>query len=111
MVLVVCSGEPVKDDLLRFEAEIRRYPGNAAWHFITVPIEISEEIRARTDGNRRGFGSVRVAVEIGSSRWDTSVFPEKLTGCYFLPVKKPVRRAEQLEDGDTAQVVLELIEL
>ncbi len=99
------------DDKLRFEADVWRYSGNAAWHFITVPSDVSEEIRARTDGNRRGFGSVRVGVEIGSSAWSTSVFPDKSTGCFLLPVKKPVRLAEQLDDGDTASVVLDLIEL
>jgi Domain of unknown function (DUF1905) len=99
------------DDKLCFEADVWRYPGNAAWHFITVPSDVSEEIRARTDGHRRGFGSVRVAVEIGSSAWSTSVFPDKSTGCFLLPVKKPVRLAEQLDDGDTASVTLELIEV
>jgi Domain of unknown function (DUF1905) len=99
------------DDKLRFESDVWRYPGNSAWHFITVPSDVSEEIRARTDGNRRGFGSVRVAVVIGSSAWSTSVFPDKSTGCFLLPVKKPVRLAEQLDDGDTASVTLELIEV
>src|SRR3954466_13138793 len=59
-------------------------------------------------GRRRGFGSVKVNVSVGESRWSTSVFPQK-DGGWFLPVKKAVCRAEGLEaDGDVA-VRLELL--
>lgn len=95
---------------MRFTAEVWRYPGNAAWHFVTLPSECAEEIRARTDGMRRGFGSVRVRVTIGGSTWDTSVFPDKATGSFVLPVKKAVRRSELLEDGDPAEVALALLD-
>lgn len=44
-------------------------------------------------GRRRGFGSVKVEVRVGASRWSTSVFPQKQGG-WFLPVKKAVCRAE-----------------
>jgi hypothetical protein len=59
-------------------------------------------------GKRRGFGSVKVAVTIGDSRWKTSLFPQK-SGGWFLPVKKPVRLAEGLEYGDEVTVELELL--
>ena len=32
------------------------------WHFVTVPEDQSDEIRAHALGSRRGFGSVRVEV-------------------------------------------------
>jgi hypothetical protein len=40
------------------------------------------------------------------TRWRTSIFPDKKRGTYVLPVKKPVRVAERLRDGSTAQVEL-----
>jgi hypothetical protein len=58
-------------------------------------------------GKRRGFGSVRVTARVGVSRWQTSLFPQK-TGGWFLPIKKPVRLAEGLEEGDEVEVELEL---
>ncbi len=54
----------------------------------------------------RGFGSVRVAVEAGGSRWETSVFPDGASGCYVLPIKKAVRVAERVEEGDDLTVTL-----
>ncbi|OCW58790.1 DUF1905 domain-containing protein [Hoeflea olei] len=94
------------DQSYRFEAELWLYPGEkAAWHFITVPENVSRQIRFFA-GKTNGFGSVRVTVRIGGSRWATSLFPDRKSGCFFLPVKAAVRKAEALHTGDRAQVEL-----
>jgi Domain of unknown function (DUF1905) len=59
-------------------------------------------------GKRRGFGSVKVTARVGASRWPTSLFPQK-PGGWFLPIKKPVRLAEGLQEGDLVEVELELL--
>lgn len=59
-------------------------------------------------GRRRGFGSVKVEVTIGASRWRTSLFPQK-SGGWFLPIKKPVRVAEELAYGELIEGELELL--
>jgi hypothetical protein len=79
-------------------------PGS--WCFVTVPREISDDIRDALVAPPRGFGSVRVTVEAGSSRWDTSLFPDSQSGCYLLPVKKAVRSAEGVEEGDAMTFTL-----
>jgi Domain of unknown function (DUF1905) len=57
-------------------------------------------------GRAAGFGSVRVQVRIGETVWVTSVFPEKVSGSYLLPVKKAVRAEEGIDDGDRVKVWL-----
>jgi hypothetical protein len=94
-----------------FEATVWLWDGPAAWHFITVPFEIADEIDEITRGRTGGFGSVRVQVTIGSSTWSTSLFPSKKHESFLLPVKKPVRMAERLVDGSAAQVSLELLDI
>jgi hypothetical protein len=93
-----------------FDGELFEWEGQGAWHFVAVPEDLSEEIRARTGHVARGFGSLRVRVVIGGTPWTTSVFPSK-EGVYVLPVKKPVRRAEDLHAGDTVTVHLQLLDL
>ena len=66
-----------------------------------------ELVRRLEFGRRRGFGSVKVEVMVGGSRWSTSVFPQK-SGGWFLPMKKAMCRAEELEAGDEVQGSLEL---
>lgn len=92
-----------------FTAPLWLHPGGD-WHFLTVPVEISEDITELTP-RRRGFGSVRVAVTVGRTAWRTSVFPDKGSGCYVLPMKKAVRTAEALSDGDKVAVTLDLADL
>lgn len=93
------------DELVdEFTAVVRRYDGATAWYFLTLPVDLAEEIRSRVE--RVGFGSVRVQVRIGTSSWATSVFPDKESGSFVLPVKAAVRRAEDLDDGSPARVHL-----
>jgi hypothetical protein len=106
MCIVVCMAASFD-----FEAPLWEWEGKAAWHFLTVPADASDEIAARMDGFTRGFGSVRVRVRIGGSDWATSVFPDSKQGAYILPVKKAVRQAENLAAGAVARVRLELVDL
>jgi hypothetical protein len=95
----------------RFRAELWLHQGEAAWHFLTVPEDVSDDVEARTSHLTRGFGSVRVRVTVGSSTWSTSVFPDSKRGAYLLPVKKEVRRAEGIGAGDEVVVDLELLDV
>ena len=94
--------------MYRFTTELWPYEGEAAWWFLTVPADVSDDLRACTQGMRRGFGSVRVRVTVGATTWSTSVFPDRRRDAYLLPVKKDVRLREGLEEGDRVPVVLEL---
>jgi hypothetical protein len=81
---------------------------NGSWHFISVPEEQSDEIRAHCFANPRGFRSTKVEARIDQITWRTSVFPMK-SGGYFLPVKAEVRRKAGIVAGDQVAVHLELL--
>ena len=86
------------------------WPGaGATWHFISVPEELSDEIRAHAALALRGFGSVKVEAAIDDVTWRTSVFPSKSSGGYFLPVKIDVLRSTGIAVGDEVTVSLELL--
>ena len=93
-----------------FDAQLWRWTSNGvAWVFLTLPENIADQIEAQQVGPGRGFGAVKVRVTIGSSTWDTSMFPSRKHASYILPVKAPVRRQEGLDAGDTASVSILLI--
>ena len=81
---------------------------SGSWHFIIVPEEQSDEIRAHGLASMCGFKSARVEARIGDVSWRTSVFPMK-SGGYFLPVKKEVRCRAGIGAGDEVTVELELL--
>ena len=93
-----------------FTEPIREHVGPQSWYFITLPHDVTDEIDELTEGRQRGFGSVRVQVTVGSTTWATSIFPDTKAGSFVLPVKKPVRTAEGLADGDAVEVHLELVD-
>jgi hypothetical protein len=98
----------IAQNAFEFTADLWRYTGQAAWHFVTLPHDVADEIDDMTAHERRGFGSVRVRVTVGSTTWNTSIFPDTKSESFVLPVKKAVRAAEGLEDGSsvTARIVL-----
>jgi hypothetical protein len=89
-----------------FDAEIWQTGSMAAWHFVSLPPEAGDEIRDRVDLARPGFGSVRVDVTVGGTRWQTSIFPDTKRGTYVLPLKAAARHAEGLVAGDRATVTI-----
>ena len=95
-----------------FDARLWTWDARRAdtWVFVSLPAEVSEEVRARTAGLRRGFGSVRVRATRGGTTWTTSIFPDAARGAYVLPVKRAVRTAESVAEGDTATVTIELLD-
>lgn len=91
---------------ITFTAKLWLYPGNAAWHFITVPKKESTQIKEKHGKNARGWGSLPVSVTVGKTTWETSIFPDSKTGTYLLPVKAVVRRAEGIGEGDSLSISL-----
>lgn len=81
------------------------------WTFVSLPTDVADEVLDLAGPAARGFGSLRVEVTVGGTTWRTSVFPDSKAGTYVLPVKKAVRAAEGLGPGDTAHVLLTLLDL
>lgn len=84
----------------------------ASWHFLTIEGDAAEAIHALAlmrrleSGRRRGWGAIKVSAQIGDTAWDTSIFPEKDSGGWLLPVKAAIRKAEGIAAGDAVQVTV-----
>lgn len=94
----------------RFTAPLWQVTAQDGWFFLTLPEEYADDLRDVPRASR-GFGSVRVRVTVGDSTWSTSVFPDSKRGSYLLPIKKAVRTAEGLAEGDDVPVALEVLDL
>ena len=92
----------------RFRATVWKVTGERAWHFLTLPFEVSDEIDELGASHRRGFGSMRVIATIGSTTWSTSVFPDSKAKSYVLPVERSVRAAEGIVTGDEVAIGVRL---
>jgi hypothetical protein len=97
--------------ILEFEGDVFRWDAreDSSWFFTAVPPELSEEIR-EIPRPYRGFGSVRVRARVGATEWSTSIFPSSADGAFVLPLKKAVRDAEGLVEGEPVVVRLEVLD-
>jgi len=91
-----------------FTAPVWLYPGKGGWHFVTVPQDVSDDIGTLFEGLSRGWGSFPATITIGATRWQTSIFPDKASATYLLPLKTQVRKKEGIAEGDAISILLEL---
>lgn len=87
---------------LQFRGEVWYWRGPSPFHFITVPDAQCQELAAASPVVSYGWGVIPVTVQIGATRFTTSLFPKN--GGYIVPVKAAVRAAEGIELGDTVTV-------
>lgn len=96
-------------ELFTIKAKVWLYSHNeSSWHFVSVPKKQSDYIRERFESQKRGFGSIRVTVTIGTIMWKTSIFPDSKSGTYFLPLKVEIRKKAKIEEGDTINFTMEI---
>ena len=91
-----------------FKAELWLYPGEAGWHFLTLPAEVADDVRVQTAGLSKVFGSIKVTAETGGHSWQTSLFRDTKSGSYLLPVKKDIRDKAKIGEGDEVVVHLSI---
>ena len=93
--------------VFKFNAKVWVWPGYAGWHFVTLPKNLSKEIRKVA--KLYGAGFVKVKVTVGSSTWLTALFPHKESESYLLSIKKPIRKKEGIWEDDNVTIYLTLL--
>jgi hypothetical protein len=96
----------------RQHAALFRWTGaGPSWFFLRLSGEVAEAIAALAlmrrleSGRRRGWGGLKVEAQIADTRWPSMIMPNGKGG-WLLPVKKSVREAVGLREGD--ETVIEL---
>ena len=80
----------------------------ARWFFVSIEGRIAAEIKLVSLGLTAGFGSLPVRATIGTTTWHTSIFPQRDTGGWILPLKAAVRKSAGVGEGDEVTVTLEI---
>lgn len=85
------------------------YPGKGGWHFATIDKETSADISKHFHFIKQGWGSLKVSATIGNTVWKTSIFPDRKTSTYVLPIKGDVRKKERIANNDTVTIQFQII--
>ncbi len=89
-----------------FTASVWEWRGPAPYHFVSVPVEIAQEIKEWASAVTYGWGMVPVAGKIGNTSFTTSLWAKN--GTYAVPLKDALRKAEGISLNDTVSVELTL---
>ncbi|MCA9363513.1 DUF1905 domain-containing protein [Candidatus Kaiserbacteria bacterium] len=78
------------------------------WNFLPVEKKVATKIREDFGRYAKGFGSLPVRAKIGKTEWNTSIFPDRKSGTYILPVKAKVRKLEDIEAGEEIKFMIKI---
>lgn len=98
----------MKYNQYKFKTNVFLYSGMAGWHFASVPLNISDNIKQHFGDRKRGWGSLPVIATIGKTSWKTSIFPDKESHGYLLPLKADVRKKEIIKTDSSITLLLEI---
>lgn len=91
-----------------FSSKVTVYPGMSAWRFLGLPTNEAKEIKEKYGKLAKGWGSLPISATIGETTWESSIFPDKKSGSYLLPLKSAIRKAEGIADTDTVTCTIRL---
>lgn len=72
------------------------------WYFVSMPKDMSEEIRTNFKDLEEGWGRLKATAKIGNSEWKTAIWFDTKQQTYLLPIKALIRKNEKI--GADSQV-------
>lgn len=80
--------------------------GPSPFYFMSIPPEISQDIKAISAGASYGWGAIPVQLSAGEHMWTTSIFTRD--GHYIVPLKKALREVLGVGVGEGLTLTVEL---
>ncbi len=89
-----------------FTAKMWRSTEPGSWHFISIPKDISKEIRKNLQWQEEGWGRMKAAAEVNALQWETAIWFDTKSDTYLLPVKAEIRKKAKLHANENTYVTL-----
>ncbi len=89
-----------------FSSDLWAHSTAGGWHFVTLPKNISKEIRNHLYWQEEGWGRMKVVATIEDVEWNTAIWFDNKQATYLLLIKASIRKKKLLEDGDVIRVEL-----
>ncbi len=92
----------------RFSAKLWKDKGKGGWVFVSLPKDISKEIKETLGWQEEGWGRMKVSASIANIIWDSAIWFDKKQQIYLLPVKAEIRKRNKLTLGQLTEVVISI---
>ncbi len=91
----------------QFDATIWQYSSpQGGWFFVSLPVEISKEIRDSLKWMEEGWGRLKTLAKINNTEWETAIWFDTKRQTYLLPLKAAVRKKENLKIENNIQITI-----
>ena len=90
----------------KFSARIWRHDGIGAWHFVSLPKSLSQEIREHFQWREEGWGRMKSNAIINDIEWETAIWFDKKHDTYLLPIKSDIRKRNSLNENDIVDLTI-----
>ena len=96
------------DTGIRFEflTTMWRHSSSGGWYFVSLPKEVSKEIREHLKWQEEGWGRMKANAQIGKFIWSTAIWFDTKRETYLLPIKAEIRTKCKLETEKEFQVII-----
>lgn len=76
------------------------------WTFVSLPKELSLEIRNNFKWQEEGWGRMKVTAQIGSTEWLTAIWFDTKQDTYLLPLKAAIRKKEKVTQDKDVNIII-----
>jgi hypothetical protein len=83
-----------------------QHQGPGGWYFVSLPVQLSKEIRTVFKMDEEGWGRLKAIAKIGVTEWQTAIWFDTKRNAYLLPLKAEIRKKEQLLIDKIVQVTI-----
>lgn len=92
-----------------FSAKVYYYSTSAdmaGWTMVSLPKEISMEIRENFKLLEQGWGRMKITAKTGNSEWQTAIWFDTKQDTYLLPLKAAIRKKENIAPDQVVQITI-----
>ena len=96
---------------IKYEFSAKAYHSSSpeemcGWIFVSLPKDLSIEIRDHFKCMEEGWGRMKVTARLGSSEWQTAIWYDTKQGTYLLPLKAKIRKQESVVLGEAVEIAI-----
>lgn len=89
-----------------FTATPWQHASPGGWYFVSLPPEMSREIRSTLKQEEEGWGRLKATARIGTSEWKTAIWFDTKSNTYLLPLKAAIRKQEKIDTETGIEVTV-----
>ena len=91
-----------------FSAKMWQHDSPGGWFFVSIPIEMSKEIRTNLSFQEEGWGRMKTRAKIGDIEWESAIWYDSKSKTYLLPIKSKIRKLVKLNTTENINLTIYL---